>query len=190
MKTEATIVDPLIDRLCAAVRLGEVHAITERIKNDLESFIPAEGLTLPEHFRQPMPDRYARRLLYRDDELGFTAVVMTWGPGQRTALHDHAGIWCVEGVIEGEMAVTRYELLAEEADGLSRCSFRPSSITCWPTPDLTIRPSPSTSTAARWITATSSSPRAAISTGDVRRACRTTLEDKSERPLQELHDPF
>ena len=45
MKTQATIVDPLIDRLCAAVRLGEVHAITERIKDDLESFTttPASG---------------------------------------------------------------------------------------------------------------------------------------------------
>ncbi|MFY9820442.1 MAG: cysteine dioxygenase family protein [Thermoanaerobaculia bacterium] len=127
MKTQATIVDPLIDRLCEAVRLGEVHAITQRIKENLESFIPAEGLTLPEHFRQPLADRYARRLLYRDDELGFTAVVMTWGPGQRTALHDHAGIWCVEGVIEGEMAVTRYELLAEEADGLYRFAERDSA---------------------------------------------------------------
>jgi len=127
MKTQATIVAPLIDRLCAAVRLGEVHAITEQIKNELESFIPDEGLTLPEHFRQALPDRYARRLLYRDKELGFTAVVMTWGPGQRTALHDHAGIWCVEGVIEGEMAVTRYELLAEESDGLYHFAERDSA---------------------------------------------------------------
>jgi 3-mercaptopropionate dioxygenase len=114
MKTQAAVVDPLIDRLCDAVRLGDVTAIAERIKRDLESFIPNEGLILPEHFRQPKPDTYARRLLYRDDELGFTALVMTWGPGQRTALHDHSGIWCVEGVLEGTMEVTRYELLEEE----------------------------------------------------------------------------
>src|SRR6185295_17638137 len=117
MKTRATVVDPLIDRLCEAVRLGEVHAITERIKDDLESFIPAEGLTLPERFRQAKPDRYARRLLYRDDELGFTAVVMTWGPGQRTPLHDHAGIWCVEGVVSGQMNVTQFDLVDETGDG-------------------------------------------------------------------------
>ena len=127
MKTQATVVDPLIDRLCEAVRLGEVHAITERIKDDLESFIPSEGLTLPERFRRPKTEGYARRLLYRDDDLGFTAVVMTWGPGQRTALHDHAGIWCVEGVMEGEMEVTRYELLAEEGDGLYRFAERGSA---------------------------------------------------------------
>ncbi len=127
MKTQATIVDPLIERLCEAVRLGEVHAITERIKDDLESFIPSEGLTLPERFRHAKPESYARRLLYRDDDLGFTAVVMTWGPGQRTALHDHAGIWCVEGVMEGEMEVTRYELLAEEGNGLYRFAERDSA---------------------------------------------------------------
>jgi 3-mercaptopropionate dioxygenase len=126
MKTQATVVDPLIDRLCDAVRLGDVTAIAERIKSDLESFIPAEGLILPEHFRQPKPDAYARRLLYRDDELGFTAIVMTWGPGQRTALHDHAGIWCVEGVLEGTMEVTRYELLEEGEDGVCRFAERGS----------------------------------------------------------------
>jgi len=119
MKTLAPVVDPLIDRLREAVLLGDVAAITERIKSDLESFIPAEGLTLPEHFRQARPDHYSRRLLYRDSELGFTALIMTWGPGQRTALHDHAGIWCVEGVVEGEMEVTRYELM-EEVEGLCR----------------------------------------------------------------------
>jgi 3-mercaptopropionate dioxygenase len=121
MKTLAPVVDPLIDRLCEAVRLGDVAAITERIKSDLESFIPAEGLMLPEHFRKMKPGSYARRLLYRDDELGFTALIMTWGPGQRTGLHDHAGIWCVEGVVEGRMEVTRYELLEEREDGL--CQF-------------------------------------------------------------------
>lgn len=121
MKTLAPVVDPLIDRLCEAVRLRDVAAITSRIKEDLESFIPAEGLMLPDHFRQPKPGSYARRLLYKDGELGFTALIMTWGPGQKTALHDHAGIWCVEGVVEGEMAVTRYELMEELADG--RCRF-------------------------------------------------------------------
>ncbi len=120
VKTPA-IVNPLIDRLCEAVRLKDVNAIGERIKNDLESFIPSEGLILPERFRKVKPDSYARRLLYSDPELGFTALVMTWGPGQRTALHDHAGIWCVEGVLEGEMEVIRYELMEEGEDGL--CQF-------------------------------------------------------------------
>lgn len=121
MRTQVVDVDPLIERLCDAVRLGDVESITQRIKSDLESFIPAEGLRLPDRFRRVKPGSYARRLLYRDPDLGFTALVMTWGPGQRTALHDHAGIWCVEGVVEGEMEVSRYEMLGEEMDG--RCRF-------------------------------------------------------------------
>jgi predicted metal-dependent enzyme (double-stranded beta helix superfamily) len=120
MITEAVVVDPLIERLREAVRLRDETAIAERIKHELENFIPQEGLRLPEHFRQPLPECYARRLLYRDPELDFTAVVMTWGPGQRTALHDHSGIWCVEGVVEGEMEVCRYELVGEEGDDLYR----------------------------------------------------------------------
>ncbi|MFL6193534.1 MAG: cysteine dioxygenase [Thermoanaerobaculia bacterium] len=123
MHTEVAVVEPLIDRLRDAVRLGDVTAIANRIKQDLEEFIPAEGLILPDRFRQPKADSYARRLLYKDDELGFTALVMTWGPGQRTALHDHAGIWCVEGVLEGAMEVTRWELLAED-DGICRFAER------------------------------------------------------------------
>ncbi|HEY0514836.1 MAG TPA: cysteine dioxygenase family protein [Thermoanaerobaculia bacterium] len=121
MRTQVAAVDPLIERLCDAVRLGDVTAIAQQIKSDLESFIPEEGLILPERFRRVKPESYARRLLYRDPELGFTAIVMTWGPGQRTSLHDHAGIWCVEGVLEGEMEVTRYELLHEDAGGV--CEF-------------------------------------------------------------------
>ena len=41
---------------------------------------------------------------------------MTWGPGQGTPLHDHAGMWCVEGVLEGRIEVARYDLL-DERDG-------------------------------------------------------------------------
>jgi len=107
--------DILIDRLREAVLLGDVQAIAERIKEELESFA-AGGLLLPARFREGRPEHYCRRLLHRDAEQGFTAVVMTWGPGQQTALHDHAGIWCVEAVVEGEMEVSRYELAEREGD--------------------------------------------------------------------------
>lgn len=123
MQTVATM-DPLIEQLRDAARQGSVEAIARRIKRTLESYIPDEGLRLPQRFREPKPDGYCRRLLHRDDELGFTAVVMTWGPGQRTGLHDHSGIWCVEGVLEGEMEVCRYEMLEEVEPGLFRFAPR------------------------------------------------------------------
>jgi predicted metal-dependent enzyme (double-stranded beta helix superfamily) len=126
MSSIALEVEPLIEKLRAAVRLRDTEAIAARIKQELEDLIPAEGLRLPERFRHAHAGSYCRRLLYRDPELGFTALVMTWGPGQRTGLHDHAGIWCVEGVVEGELEVTRYELLEEAAGGLCRFEQRGS----------------------------------------------------------------
>jgi predicted metal-dependent enzyme (double-stranded beta helix superfamily) len=101
----------LVEKLDASVRVGEVHAITSRVKTALCDLIRAHDLEIPERFCLPHPDRYARRLLHRDEDLGYTAVVMTWGPGQTTALHDHSGIWCVEGVVAGEMNVTRFDLV-------------------------------------------------------------------------------
>jgi predicted metal-dependent enzyme (double-stranded beta helix superfamily) len=35
---------------------------------------------------------------------------MVWGQGQGTALHDHAGIWCVECVYQGRITVTSYSV--------------------------------------------------------------------------------
>jgi len=122
--TTQEITGPFIERLREAVRSRDVEVLTARIKNDLEEFIPAEGLVFPDRFRRALPGGYARRLLHHDAELDFTAVVMTWGPSQRTALHDHAGIWCVEGVVEGEMDVLRYELLEEREDGICRFVLR------------------------------------------------------------------
>jgi predicted metal-dependent enzyme (double-stranded beta helix superfamily) len=107
----------LISRLDAAVRLADPAAITARVKHELEDAIQARAVALPERFHHTRPEGYARRLLHRNDALGYTAVVMTWAPGQQTPLHDHAGIWCVEGVVEGRMDVTQYDLVEESADG-------------------------------------------------------------------------
>jgi predicted metal-dependent enzyme (double-stranded beta helix superfamily) len=107
----------LIARLDRAVQLPSAEAITHRIKRELESAIHARTVSLPDRFHRVRPDGYARRLLHRNDDLGYTAVVMTWGPGQRTPLHDHAGIWCVEGVVEGRMDVTQFDLVEESRDG-------------------------------------------------------------------------
>jgi predicted metal-dependent enzyme (double-stranded beta helix superfamily) len=106
----------LIGRLDDAVQLGDAAAITHRVKRELEDAIHSRSVRLPERFHHLRPDGYARRLLHRNDELGYTAVVMTWGPGQRTPLHDHAGIWCVEGVVEGRMDVTQYDLVEQSDD--------------------------------------------------------------------------
>lgn len=107
----------LIERLDAAVRLQEPEAVTARVKRDLCELLSGESLALPSSYWKTREDGYARRLLHQNPELDYTAVVMTWAPGQCTPLHDHGGLWCVEGVVAGEMEVTQFDLAGEEADG-------------------------------------------------------------------------
>ena len=110
----------LIEQFDAAVSLGEPDRVTLRIKEALQSMCRATMLELPEAMKQPGESSYARRLLHRSPELDYTVVLMAWGPGQGTPLHDHGGLWCVECVIEGEVLVTQYDLI-ESRDEL--CKF-------------------------------------------------------------------
>jgi predicted metal-dependent enzyme (double-stranded beta helix superfamily) len=100
----------LIDRLDAAVEEPTPDAVTRRVKADLEDLLGRGALSLDDRFKSPRPDCYARRLLYQDPANRYTAVVMTWGPGQGTPVHDHGGLWCVEGVVAGQMQVTQYDV--------------------------------------------------------------------------------
>jgi predicted metal-dependent enzyme (double-stranded beta helix superfamily) len=105
----------LMSQLDGAVGLGHVEQITERVKHELQRF-SRSGLTLPERFRQSSGDSYARRLLHRAPGDAYTVVVMAWGPRQHTELHDHAGIWCVECVLEGQLDVRQYDLVEQHGD--------------------------------------------------------------------------
>ena len=106
-------------RLDRSVEAGSAEAITAAVKRDLEFLLGGHRLSLPATLTTPRPDCYARRLLHRDPGGRYSVIVMTWGPGQGTAVHDHGGLWCVEGVVDGEIAVTQY-LVQQEADGFYR----------------------------------------------------------------------
>jgi len=106
----------LVARLDRSVEAGSVDAITRCVKADLEDLLGRGAVALPEVFRQARPDTYARRLLHRDPRGRYTAIVMTWGPGQGTPVHDHGGLWCVEGVVEGQIAVTQYDVTPAGGD--------------------------------------------------------------------------
>lgn len=103
----------LIARLDEAVEAGSVGSVTAAVKTALEDLLSRGAVTLTDRFRQTRSDTYARRLLHRDPRGRYTAIVMTWGPGQGTPVHDHGGLWCVEGVVEGQIAVTLYDVTAE-----------------------------------------------------------------------------
>jgi len=96
-----------LDEACTArddaTRCKNVMNVLVDVVNSREDFIDPPYL-------KPAPDRYARRLLHRDPQNRYTVLVMVWGPGQKTPLHDHAGIWCVECVYRGKIQVTSYSV--------------------------------------------------------------------------------
>jgi 3-mercaptopropionate dioxygenase len=110
MKELPKSVDVLQHLIDPAVRLGTTEAIVRAIQRDLAKAIRSGQIQLGAKFCQTKPGSYARRLLLRDKAMGYTVVVMTWAPGQTTPIHDHAGIWCVEGVVQGQISVTRYKV--------------------------------------------------------------------------------
>lgn len=99
-----------------AVAQGDVEKIVDELRSGLCSLIRSGKVRLPREFRETCADHYARRLVHRDDQRGYTVVAMTWGPGQSTPLHDHGGMWCVEGVWEGSIDVQQYELVEHDAE--------------------------------------------------------------------------
>ena len=105
--------DRLIAMLDAAVRLPTVADITAAIKQGLCGLVNNQELVLPRAVQTECGDHYARRLLYKSEQHGYSVVAMTWGPEQGTVLHDHAGMWCVEAVCSGRIKVTQYELLEQ-----------------------------------------------------------------------------
>ena len=113
--------DKLVAALDRAISAGDEHAITAALRNTLCALINDPEVELPACVHDPIDDHYARRELYRSPGLGYSVVAMTWGPGQGTPVHDHCGLWCVEGVWDGQLEITQYELL-EQCD--DRVRFR------------------------------------------------------------------
>ncbi|HJR74753.1 MAG TPA: cysteine dioxygenase family protein [Luteimonas sp.] len=108
--------DKLVAAVDAAVAQGDEHAVTAALRNCLCAMIRDPDVQLPDCVHDPIDDHYARREIYRSPEHGYSVVAMTWGPGQGTPIHDHSGLWCVEGVWDGELEITQYELLEQEGD--------------------------------------------------------------------------
>jgi predicted metal-dependent enzyme (double-stranded beta helix superfamily) len=104
-------VHELVTRLDQAVGAAEDDATRCRnVKVVLEDLLGSNASFLPASFLAPLPDTYARRLLHRDPAGRYTVIVMVWGIGQQTPLHDHSGMWCCECVYKGVIEVTSYSV--------------------------------------------------------------------------------
>jgi predicted metal-dependent enzyme (double-stranded beta helix superfamily) len=103
-------VDELIRRLDRAVATDDVDDLCRNVKGVLAEVVSSGGQFVDPAYLKPAPDKYARRLMHRDPDGRYSVVVMVWGPGQGTPLHDHAGVWCVECVYRGRIRVTSFDL--------------------------------------------------------------------------------
>lgn len=106
----------LVKHIDAAVQHPDTNALTTAMRESLCGLIRESKVRLPDCVFESCTGHYARRELYTSDRYGYSIVAMTWGPGQGTPLHDHSGMWCVEGVWQGQLEITQYELLEQRGD--------------------------------------------------------------------------
>ncbi len=112
--------DALLQVIDDAYAQPDHEGLTHMLRDGLMRLIRDKVVYLPECVFEPVEGHYARRELYACPERGTTVVAMTWAPGQGTPIHDHCGLWCVEGVWQGQLEITRYELEEDQGD---RCRF-------------------------------------------------------------------
>ncbi len=113
--------EELVAVLDRAVAQTSSESVCRAVKQGLAELIREKIVRLPDELKQPQSDYYARRLLYRRPDDAYEVIAMIWGPGQGTPLHDHAGIWCVDGVLDGTISVTQYDLIEEKGES---CRFQ------------------------------------------------------------------
>lgn len=54
------------------------------------------------------PESYRRHLLASASDNRYSALLIAWPPGYRTPLHDHDGLWGIELVIDGALAIEEF----------------------------------------------------------------------------------
>ena len=66
------------------------------------------------------PNAFTRWLFERERDGRYTGLVMVWPAGYSTPIHDHAGLWGIELVLQGALGVEDYELGAGADAGQPR----------------------------------------------------------------------
>ncbi len=108
--------DRLVRRIDAAIDGECPFEITTCLRRALVECIADPGIRLPDSVFQVVPGHYARREVFTHPTRGYSMIAMTWGPGQGTPIHDHDGMWCVEGVWSGCIEVVSYQLTDQQGE--------------------------------------------------------------------------
>lgn len=98
-----------LEAAVAGAAEGDMTAICVRVKEALTELIRPGRDVLPPELLTPCDGSYARHLLHRDPAGRFCVIVMVWGEGQGTPIHDHGGLWCVECVYRGRIRVRSFD---------------------------------------------------------------------------------
>lgn len=106
----------LINVMDKAVANGEICAIAQHLRHNLCALMREGSVQLPDCVFEQVPGHYARREIHRSQRHGYAIIAMTWGPNQGTSIHDHSGMWCVEGVWAGQLEITQYDLAERRND--------------------------------------------------------------------------
>lgn len=114
--TQPREADFFVAKIESAVRKRDPEAICAGVKSALKDLAAQGARWLPESYLVGSDKGYTRRILHRCPENSYSVLLMVWRPGQGTSIHDHAGRWCVECVVRGEMQVVSYDHLGAEGD--------------------------------------------------------------------------
>lgn len=115
MPTDFPGKETLIASIDTAASLGSPTTITKALRLALCELAADDSVILPASALKPIAGRYARRELYTSPLHGYSVIAMAWPPSRGTQIHDHSGMWCVEGIWHGCLEITQYEL-AEKAN--------------------------------------------------------------------------
>jgi predicted metal-dependent enzyme (double-stranded beta helix superfamily) len=63
------------------------------------------------------PHEFTRWLYERERDGRYTGLIMVWPAGYSTPIHDHAGLWGIELVLQGSLGVEDYELVVDAQGG-------------------------------------------------------------------------
>lgn len=107
---------PLLDDIVvladAAMQAGTPSRIVPALVENLRGLLSNIG-DLPDSLLQVRSEGYARRELYHSAAHGYRIIAITWGAGQASPIHDHADVWGVEAVLQGELEVTDFRSVRE-----------------------------------------------------------------------------
>lgn len=107
----------LVDLLDHAVEEQETKGCCYAVKAALEKIVHSGEDFIATPLLKPAAGSYARRLLHRDPQGRYTALVMVWDRDQGTPLHDHDNMWCVECVYQGRIQVDSYRMTTDGGEG-------------------------------------------------------------------------